>query len=84
MLQKLSFIGISDRQADTVLQRAYAAAAVHVMCPLCLVHVGAGGPGFTTQTQIIAPPWHTQLLACDGGMGWRRKTSPMSDHSGEE
>lgn len=84
MLQKPCFIGISERQADTVFQRAYAAAAVHLLCPLCLVHVGAEGPGFTTQKQTIIPSWHAQLLPWDGGMGWRRKASSMSDHSGRE
>lgn len=89
MLQKLCFIGISERRADIVFQRAYAAAAMHVMCPLCTVHVGAGGPAFTQQrgTDALwttAPPWHTQLLACDGGLGRRRKASRTSDHSGRE
>lgn len=53
MLQKLCFIGIPVRQADIVFQRAYAAAAMHVMCPLRMVRVGAGAPAFIRQTA-----WH--------------------------
>ena len=72
-----------------MFQRAYAAAAMHVMCPLCMVHVGAGGQAFIQQCgtdalQTTVPPWHTRLLACDRAMGRRRKASPMSDHSGRE
>lgn len=89
MLQNLCFTGISERQPDTVFQRACAAAAMHVRCPLCMVHVGAGGPAFVQQRgtdalQTTIPPWHAQLLACDGWMGQRKKASPMSDHSGRE
>lgn len=72
-----------------MFQRAGAAAATRVMCPLCPGHMGAGGPAFaqergTGPSQTTIPPWHTQLLACDGGMGRRRKASPRSDHSGRE
>lgn len=38
----------------------------------------------TDALQTTSPPWHTQLLVCGGGMGPRRKASPLSDHSGKE
>lgn len=86
MLQKLCFIGISARQAGRVFQRALAAAAVRVMCPLCRVPVGAGGPAFTPRrgTDALQTTRARSPASRGGGTGRRRRASPASDHSGEK